>query len=42
MDGLSALGIFFAGFFGGFGIFFAGIAALWAVAVWKARSNAAR
>jgi hypothetical protein len=41
MNELSALGIFFAGFFGGFGVFFAGIAMLWAVSVWKGRSNMA-
>jgi hypothetical protein len=37
MAGLSSVGVFFAGFFGGLGIFFAGVAMLWAVSVWKAR-----
>jgi hypothetical protein len=35
MDGLSTVGVFFAGFFGGLGVFFAGVAMLWAVSVWK-------
>ena len=29
MDNLTSLGVFFAGFFGGFGVFFIGCAFLW-------------
>ncbi|WP_281040005.1 hypothetical protein [Mesorhizobium sp. Z1-4] len=29
MNGLIPIGIFFAGFFGGLGVFFAGIGVLW-------------
>jgi hypothetical protein len=38
MDGLVEIGVFFAGFFGGLGAFFAGIGVLWGVSVWKGRS----
>jgi len=29
------IGIFFAGFFGGFGIFLAGIGIVWGVSIWS-------
>jgi hypothetical protein len=35
MTSLGNLGIFFAGFFGGMGVFFIGCALLWGVSVWK-------
>lgn len=31
--GIEAIGVFFAGFFGGLGIFFIGVAALWHVSL---------
>jgi len=38
MDGLAEIGVFFAGFFGGLGVFFTGCGILWAVSVWRGRS----
>jgi len=35
MEGLAGLGVFFAGFFGGFGIFFIGVGLLWGVSIWS-------
>ncbi len=35
MEGLSALGIFFAGFFGGFGVFLLGCGLMWFISVWS-------
>ena len=35
MTGLAGIGIFFAGFFGGLGVFFIGCAFLWWVSVYK-------
>ena len=38
MSGLESIGFFFGGnfgFFGGFGLFFAGVAALWFVSVYR-------
>jgi hypothetical protein len=36
--GLQSLGIFFAGFFGGLGVFFIGIGVLWHVSLSRART----
>lgn len=38
VDGLVNIGVFFAGFFGGLGVFFIGCALLWATSVWKSRA----
>ena len=35
MEGLTGVGIFFAGFFGGLGFFFIGCALFWWVSVYK-------
>ena len=35
MDGLTSVGIFFAGFFGGFGIFLLGCGLMWFISVWS-------
>lgn len=37
--GLEVLGVFFAGFFGGLGVFFAGIGVLWYVSVSRDRRS---
>ena len=35
MDGLSSVGIFFGGFFGGLGVFFLGCGLFWWVSLYK-------
>ena len=35
MDNLANIGVFFAGFFGGLGVFFLGCGLLWFVSVWS-------
>jgi hypothetical protein len=40
MSSLGNLGIFFAGFFGGLGVFFVGCAAFWCVSVWQKKNRA--
>jgi len=35
VDNLANLGIFFAGFFGGFGIFLLGCGLMWFISVWS-------
>jgi len=46
MDGLAGLGIFFAGFFGGLGIFFLGCGLFWWISLYaktiKSKQNADR
>ena len=37
MGNLAEIGVFFAGFFGGLGVFFAGIGVLWGLALWRDR-----
>lgn len=38
---LTSIGIFFAGFFGGLGVFFLGIGLLWFVAIYRERGAGA-
>jgi len=35
MGSLVNISIFFAGFFGGLGIFFIGVGVLWAISIWS-------
>jgi len=37
MGSLAEIGVFFAGFFGGLGVFFAGIGVLWGLTLWRDR-----
>jgi hypothetical protein len=39
MDGLVTVGIFFAGFFGGLGVFFIGIGILWGISIWARKKK---
>ena len=38
-ENMANLGIFFAGFFGGLGVFFIGVGVLWGISVWSKKNN---